>query len=394
MTEKRRGRSSGGEVASQRSQCSGSGADITVQDVAQALDVESPDDGSGKRGRCNKTLCIKEALAPTFKASYRVTFSDHGHEARKRQDQAVALGEKIRALRKLQPSLSFDKQAVKTALRDIGSSHSDWHFSGDELDEWVQKTADRLLNCCRFVSQAEYKLRDGRRAPPWLSQILGDESTTPSQQWIFEWNDLEWQATRRPAGAAPGVGVEVGKLTPAASGVDAPVASWDDGTEWEVPNVTSDDVRKMGNNEATERFRRDGQLDSFPCKKDGSKVVIIEGNRFGKKAIMINLSMHGVKRMTHVQTLLVDVDGDEDERQRHLKWARLQAKKMADDDVDIDDIRDAFRKYKGWKHNDSADSAPLKAKSSKPSRRLCSKRASSSVRKASLNNKKQQQQQQ
>ena len=147
-------------------------------EALEASSAEAPRSNKDQR-QFNDAEAIKDALNPHF-TDCRVVFGESipGHS---RQEQAVDLGPKLRALRQLQPSLSFQRQAFEDALAKI-AKRPDWKLNKSEKASWVDKAKPRLLDACRFVSQAEKKLLDGRRAPPWLEEVLQLQATTSSSE--------------------------------------------------------------------------------------------------------------------------------------------------------------------------------------------------------------------
>ena len=236
--------SSGGSAQSTpRRGGAASGPRITITDVEEALV------GGKQSSRCEDVGAIFTALEPVFE-NPRIVWGDAASEGKARQEHAVLLGSKLRSLRRLQPNLSFGRPAFKEALQRVAAASVDeWRMSRSEQAEWVEKSAERLLAACRYIAQAELKLKDGRQQPRWLKEVL--EGSAP---WIYRWDDLHWEAIRSKRDAEPGTTDEpAAEITGDAAPGASPIARWPDGSTWAVPNITTAELMAARLEEAQQR---------------------------------------------------------------------------------------------------------------------------------------------
>ena len=126
-----------------------------------------------------------------------------------------------------------------------------WRLNQQERTAWIEKASSRLLDACRFVAQAEIKLRDGRRPPQWLQETLGLPQSAEEPAWLYRWDDLRWTATRsRPGAGAGHTDEDAVEVVCSRDGNASPIAKWEDGAEWHVPNITSQELAELHRSEA------------------------------------------------------------------------------------------------------------------------------------------------
>ena len=291
--------------------------EITSSDIENALmpsedsAAQTPDRASAKpNSKFDDARAITEALAPVFTDDCRIVFSSAADDGARKTEQLLALGPKVRALKALDPRLSFQRAAFRQAMANIAKQHEEWRLSAKEQLDWCETATTRLLDACRYTAQATLKLADGRSAPSWLSELLQQEAQRPQKRhktavkadkvnWEYRWDDLNSQAVRSQRGSEAGTTDEVAVIEPNESDKNAsPIARFADGTEWTVPNITSGEYEEEQAGEARAGGGR--ELCRYPMK-NGASCTVTESSRFGKHALII--SHAGGVGMKQVQIL-------------------------------------------------------------------------------------------
>ena len=78
-------------------------------------------------------------------------------EAQFPEQRLTPMATMLRDLRKLRENLSFNRKAVKKALKGLAQKKEfTWHL-GDEKESWSEQVSQQLVNCCQWVRSSSQK---------------------------------------------------------------------------------------------------------------------------------------------------------------------------------------------------------------------------------------------
>ena len=197
-------------------------------------------------------------------------------QAQMPEKQLAPMAAMLRDLRKLRENLSFNRKAVKQALKRLAEEKEFTLHLGDEKESWSESVSQQLVNCCQWVRSSSQKAAARGVQTQLLSKIFADDSekmmedggagaatsggeprerkrqaaTSRKTKAVTEWDydfDMELMAGFRvPKGQQKPQ--EIAKTTQpeeGASRLESPVATFKDGTKMTINGYTNEEFASM-----------------------------------------------------------------------------------------------------------------------------------------------------
>ena len=327
-------------------------------------------------------------------------------EAQMPEKQLAPMAAMLRDLRKLRENLSFNRKAVKQALKRLAEEKEfTWHL-GDEKESWSESVSQQLVNCCQWVRSSSQKAAARGVQTQLLSKIFADDSenmmedggagaatsggeprerkrqaaTSRKTKAVTEWDydfDMELMAGYRvPKGQTKPQEVAV-TTDPeqGASRLDSPVATFKDGSKFKIEDYTNEEFAKL------KASRGKSQGCPFDEEKGNKRIRLERAGKNTTAVLTKNLLLTTYNKAEKKWSTVCQYLHRDEEDQNVLKFMKDLCRKLLNDEVDEPKAKalkeaKAAEETKAWKkakkeqekEKEEKTPTPMKGKPQQPNK--------------------------